>query len=176
MDTHQVNVTHLSMTAHAGTHVDAPLHFLPHGDSVEKLPLDSLIGPALVVQCTGRPVPLDQVQALELCEAPRVLFKTGALPDGEFREFDRGFAALDIAAARWLAASGVKLVGIDTPSVQLFSDHDPAVHVALLEAGIVVVENLDLAHVSPGRYVLHCLPLKLEGAEGSPARAVLTEV
>ena len=154
------NISRLDLGVHSGTHVDAPLHFVDGGASVETLPLDVLVGPCSVVE------------GLEEAAVPagveRVLFKT---PNGrlwERDEFSEDFVKLDGEAARVLVERGVRLVGIDYLSIG-----DEEAHRILLGAGVVAVEGLDLREVEPGEYRLVCAPLKLEGAEGAPARVLL---
>ena len=154
------NLSRLDLGVHSGTHVDAPLHFVEGGASVETLPLDVLVGPCVVVDG------LDPAAVPPGVE--RVLFKT---PNGrlwERAEFSEDFVALDAEAARALVERGVRLVGIDYLSIG-----DEEAHQALLGAGMVAIEGLDLREVEPGEYRLVCAPLKLEGAEGAPARVVL---
>ena len=168
------NVAYLKLGAHAGTHVDAPFHFLRDGKTVDQLPLDVLDGPG----AGGRGGAKDvirraDVEALGLHGATRVLFKTrnsGTLRQGEFRE---DFVALAPDAAEWLAGAGMTLVGVDYLSVETFGSKDFAAHHALLGAGVVIVEGLDLSEVEPGDYEMTCLPLRIVGADGSPARVVL---
>lgn len=168
------NVAYLKLGAHAGTHVDAPFHFLREGKTVDQLPLDVLMGPARVVAVEAKDViRRADVQALGLEGATRVLFKTrnsGTLRQQEFRE---DFVALAPDAAEWLVAKGMALVGVDYLSVEKFGSKDFAAHHALLGAGVVIVEGLDLSEVPPGDYEMACLPLRVVGADGSPARVVL---
>lgn len=173
------NVTALSLCAHTGTHVDAPAHFIEGATGLASLPLETLVGEALVIE-----VPPDANAVVErhvregLREgAARVLFKTrnSALwedPRGRFRE---DFTYVAPEAARALVAAGVRLVGFDYLSVDKFDSHDFETHRALLSAGVVVVEGLDLRGVGAGLYELVCLPLKLAAGsgDGAPARAVL---
>jgi len=172
------NVTHLSATVHVGTHVDAPYHFLGgEAETVESLPLEILTGPARVVALLN--VAADITAAdLEAADIPagtmRLLLKTRnsdwwAAGEKAFRE---DFAALDAEAAEWLAARGVRLVGVDYLSVAPYRAAAPT-HRILLEAGIIAVEGLDLSAVAPGEYTLYCLPLKIQGSDGAPARAIL---
>ena len=155
-----VNLSRLDLGVHSGTHVDAPLHFVGDGASVETLPLDVLVGPCVVVDG------LDP--AAVPSGAERVLFKTPNSRLWERDEFSEDFVGLDGEAARALVAGGVRLVGIDYLSI---GDEDA--HRILLGAGVVAVEGLDLRNVEPGEYRLICAPLKLEGAEGAPARVLL---
>lgn len=171
-----VTLTHLDMGAHTGTHVDAPAHFIPGGATVETLPLEVLTGPARVVHLPD--VDIITAEVLAAANIPpgatRVLFRTrnsDLWARGE-REFRPDFVALSEDAARWLVARGVRLVGVDYLSVAGFDDPRP-VHEILLRAGVVIVEGLDLSAVPAGEYDLVCLPLKIAGAEGAPARAIL---
>jgi arylformamidase len=143
------------------------------------IPLKSLLGRAYVVDLRKADV-LD-AQALESARIPprtrRLLFKTRNSDhwENEERKFQRDFVAVDASGAEWLVKKGVKLVGVDYLSVAPFND-GVATHRILLEAGVVVVEGLNLARVSKGRYTLYCLPVKLMGSDGAPARAVLVGV
>jgi arylformamidase len=175
------NVTQLAICAHLGTHVDAPYHFLGgEAATVDQLPLNLLIGRAYVLQVDDK---IDTITAreLEAAEIPprtrRVLFKTRnsrlwQQNDGKFAE---DFVAVSPDGAQFLVERGIKLVGVDYLSVAPFADQAPT-HQILLAAGIVVVEGLDLSKVSPGRYSLYCLPLKISGADGAPARVILIGV
>jgi arylformamidase len=173
------NVTQLAISAHCGTHVDAPFHFVADGKTIETLPLDVLIGPAQVVELawvSGQITAGDLERAGIQPGTERVLLKTSnstywSRPD---HAFQKGFIALDPGAAAWLVARGVKLVGIDYFSIAPFGDSVPT-HRALLEAEVVVLEGVDLSRIQPGVYGLYCLPLKLGGSDGAPARAVLVE-
>lgn len=175
----RANVSVLSFGAHTGTHIDAPAHFIEGAARVSSLPLEVLVGEARVVEIPADADAVDQshVRPEALGRATRVLFKTrnSALwedPRGQFRE---DFAYIEPAAARALAAAGVRLVGFDYLSVEKFGSEGFETHLALLSAGIVIVEGLDLRTVGPGLYELFCLPLKLAAGsgDGAPARAVL---
>ncbi len=174
------NISRLACCVHTGTHVDAPLHFIEHGQAVEQLALDVLIGPALVVELddTVEAITPTHLEALALPpETTRVLFKTrnSALWHNPEHAFVPDFVALTSEAAIWLVECGMQLVGVDYASVQRFADESPRTHQVLLEAGVVIVEHVNLLHVSPGLYHLICLPLKLVGSDGAPARAVLMQ-
>jgi arylformamidase len=169
----------LACSVHAGTHVDAPAHFIENRETVEQLPLDVLIGEAIVVE-----IPDDDIITPEIMEAQnlpaetkRLLFKTknSELWNDSTHSFKTDFVALSFESAAWIVRRGMRLVGIDYLSIQLFSDKEPLTHRTLLDAGVVIVEGLDLREVNPGSYQLVCLPLKLAGSEGAPARAVLIE-
>jgi len=171
-----VNDSTLICGVHIGTHVDAPLHFLADGADVTHLSLDALIGPAVVAALPDPDaVTADDLEALNLpFDTQRLLLRTRNSEGWQRRdrEFRTDFVALTVDAARWIVARGIRLIGVDYLSVQIFRG-DPQTHIALLQAGVVIVEGLNLAEVTPGSYELICLPLKLVGAEGAPARAVL---
>jgi len=167
------NLSHLASSVHIGTHVDAPLHFIAGGGDILSLSLDVLTGPATVIALPDA----DAITAGDLArlnlprQVKRLLFKTrnGTLPT---TEFSKDFVALTLDAAQWIVERGVRLVGVDYLSVEHFGG-DGSVHRALLSAGVVVVEGLDLRDVPPGDYALYCLPMKLAGSEGAPARVIL---
>ena len=166
----------LDMDVHAGTHVDAPCHFIPGAASSETLPLEALIGPARVALVEDAEVVTPEVLAGLGLEpnVERLLLKTrnSELWEKGEREFRNDFVALTADAARWLVDRGIVLIGIDYLSVQRFGD-PPLTHEILLRSGMVVLEGLNLAGAEPGRYELICLPLRLVGSDGAPARAVL---
>ncbi|MHB8060971.1 MAG: cyclase family protein [Gaiellaceae bacterium] len=166
------NVSELDLGAHTGTHVDAPDHFLVGGAGAESLPLEALIGPAEVVDAGAATVALDLLTLRNLELPPRgserILFKTRNSQLWSRDEFTRDFVRLDGEAAAFLVERGAKLLGIDYLSIG-----DADAHRVLLSAGVVCVEGLDLRGIEPGSYELVCLPLKLVGSDGAPARAVL---
>lgn len=168
------NLSSLACCVHSGTHVDAPLHFIADGKDIPALPLDVLIGPARLVELPEvDEITVASLSKLDLEGVTRVLFKTrnGRLePDG----FQKSFVAISLDAAGWLIEQGIRLVGIDYLSVERFGS-DGSVHRRLLGAGVVLVEGLDLVGTPPGDYTLCCLPLKLVGSEGAPARVVLAQ-
>jgi arylformamidase len=165
------NVSRLELGAHTGTHVDAPLHFLEGAPGSEAIGLEPLIGPATVVDATSATEDLDEATlgGLDIAEgAERVLLKTtnGRLWDADV--FSRDFIRLTGGGARFLIRRGVRVVGIDFLSIG-----DEEAHRELLGAGVIPLEGLDLRAIEPGAYDLVCLPLRLEGSDGAPARAVL---
>lgn len=175
------NVTSLSACLHLGTHVDAPFHFIAGSPAtVEKLPLNLLTGRAYVVEIPAS-VSLVTAQHLQDAQIPprtrRLLIKTrnSALWKQPGLPFQKDFVAISADGAQYLVARGVDLVGVDYLSVAPFDDPVPT-HQILLGAGMVVVEGLNLSEVSQGRYSLYCLPLKVAGADGAPARAILVGV
>ena len=171
------NVSRLTCSVHAGTHVDAPIHFVDGSSAVENLPLDILIGPTAVVELLDvDAITADCLEALALpSNMTRLLFKTrnSELWADPRHDFYPDFVALTPDAANWVVRRGIRLLGVDYLSVQRFHDPEPTTHRILLGAGVVIVEGLDLSAVPPGTYQLLCLPLKLVGSDGAPARAVL---
>jgi arylformamidase len=167
----------LSMSCHAGTHVDAPAHFVPGGAGVDGLPLDVLVGPAWVVHLVGR-APLTASMLAGAAIPPgtvRLLIRSDN-SDRVVEAFDPDFVALAPDAAAWLLDHGIRLVGIDGPSIEAYDAPGDPVHRALLAAGVIIVENLALACVASGAYELTCLPLPIAGCDGAPARVVLLTI
>jgi arylformamidase len=173
-------VTRLDLSAHTGTHVDAPAHFVQGGAGVDSLDLDVLVGPAHVIDGgAARALSARVLEALSIPPAAeRLLFRTRNSERWARREFSHefveDFVAVTEDGARWLVERGVRLVGVDYLSVAPFADPVPA-HRVLLQGDVVVVEGLDLSGVSPGAYRFACLPLRLVGVEGAPARAILMD-
>jgi len=173
------NVSRLECGVHIGTHVDAPSHFIDGAPDVETLSMKVLNGRAYVVDLPEADV-LD-AETLEEAGIPprtrRLLFKTrnSEFWPSEGSEFRTDFVGVDRSGAEWLVKKGVQLVGIDYLSIAPYKQSRPT-HRVLLNAGVVVIEGLDLSQVSRGRYTLHCLPLKLMGSDGAPARAILVGV
>lgn len=170
------NVSHFASSVHVGTHVDAPYHFLPDGSTVEQMPLAALVGRATVVEfMDADTITAADLQAAGLARRTRrVLFRTRNSQywaRGE-RQFQTGFVGLQPEAADWLARRGIRLVGIDYLSIAPYQASRPT-HEILLKAGVVIVEGLDLSQIPAGRYMLYCLPLKLVGSDGAPARVIL---
>jgi arylformamidase len=170
------DVRTLTMGTHTGTHVDAPAHFIQGARTVDELDLEDCIGPAQVLDLSSEPPGQVQVQQLEALDPdiPRVLLRTRNSAFWQKSTFDNTYTALSDAAAQFLVEKGIKLIGIDYLSIASFGQPAP-VHLDLLKAGIIILEGLNLSQVSAGRYTLICLPLKLRGAEGAPARAILVD-
>jgi arylformamidase len=174
------NVSRMAMTVHSGTHVDAPFHFLgSNSATVDQLALKLLTGRAYVIYLPD----VDQITAAVLkgTEIPprtrRILFKTrnSSYWADNAIGFQPNFVGITADAAEYLIERGIKLVGVDYLSVAPYKNSRPT-HEILLKAGVVIVEGLNLSRVSQGRYTLYCLPLKLEGLDGAPARAILIGV
>ncbi len=171
------NVSQIQMGVHTGTHVDAPFHFVAGGNTIESLALDVLVGPAQVVQIPASETVIDAGVLERAGIEPgtkRLLFKTSNAEhwQREPERFKEDFVAISAGGADWLVDHGVRLVGIDYLSVAPFDAGVPT-HVTLLKAGVIALEGLDLSQVQPGTYELYCLPLKLKGSDGAPARTIL---
>jgi len=165
------NVSELALGVHTGTHVDAPVHFIEGGEGAETLPLQVLIGPAEVVDATALegPIGADSLAGLKLpTECERLILKTRNSELWASSDFTRDFSRLTGDGARLLIGRGVELVALDYLSIG-----DADAHRALLASGVVAVEGLDLREIEPGPYELVCLPLRLVGSDGAPARVVL---
>lgn len=169
------NLTVLSMSAHSGTHMDAPLHFLARGAGIDDMPLAAGIGPARVIGIRNRrAVTTAELRRLRIRRGDRVLFRTrNSTQAWKTDRFVEDFVHLTMDAAAYLAERQVRTVGIDYLSVAGFHDDAAAVHRVLLEAGIWIIEGLDLSRAAPGRYDLICLPLRIAAGDGAPARALL---
>lgn len=174
------NVSQIAISTHTGTHVDAPYHFLGNSQlSVEQLPLEVLTGPAFVLHL---PDMVDMVTAEILKNLPldpgleRLLIRTrnSSYWQNQAAGFQTGFVGLDAGAADYLVGRGIKLVGIDYLSIAPYKNSRPT-HEILLKERVVILEGLDLSQIEEGFYDLYCLPLKLGGADGAPARAILVE-
>jgi arylformamidase len=168
------NLSEICMGSHTGTHVDAPLHFDDGGATIDRVPLDTLVGPARVVDMRGRGVihKEDLVKA-GISGAVRVLVKTDNSALWSDPAFHEVFSYLAADAAKYLVENAVLLVGVDYLSVEKPHSKDHLTHHAFLDSGVVIIEGLNLAAVPPGDYDLMCMPLKVVGAEAAPARVVL---
>jgi len=167
-----VNVTTLHSTPHVGAHIDAPFHFDAGGATAAELPLEPFLGRCLLIDLPRAPLVLPaHLEGLDLGRAERLLVRTNSV--GDRRSFPEDFMALSPEAAELLAARGVRLVGLDSPSMDPFTSKTLDAHKALWRGGVGILEGLDLDGVPPGVYELIALPLRLAGACASPVRAVL---
>lgn len=171
--------THISMGIHSGTHIDAPAHFISSGKTIDQVDMGVFIGPIRIVHLPdkNRITERDLIKSNLPSGTTRVLFKTR---NSEYWQkspetFHPNFVALTEDAAEWIVNKKIKLIGIDYLSIQPYH-HSPGVHRILLDSGVAVLEGLDLNSVTDTDYNLICLPLKLIGTEGAPARAVLTKL
>lgn len=168
------NLSLLSMGAHTGTHVDAPLHFIQDGRSIDQVALDVLCGPCRVVDCGDADwITGDLVRSLGLVDGDRVLFRTKNSDLWGDPEFQEDAVAFDPSGAMAISELMIRLVGIDYLSAGSYRQWGAEVHRILLGAGIPIIESLDLSRVEPGRYELVCAPLLIQGAEGAPARVMI---
>ena len=173
------NVSRLNAGVHIGTHVDAPHHFMNDGRTVEQLSLEILTGPCYVLQLPDgiEAITAEALDGISLpSDTTRILFGTSNSRFWARGEtvFQEDYVAVTASGADWLVKRGIQLVGVDYLSVAPYSDSTPT-HEILLGAGVVVVEGLDLSAVPRGFYDLYCLPLKLLGSDGAPARAILIQ-
>lgn len=164
--------------SHNGTHVDAPSHFIAGAAGVADVSLDSLVGSARVIDLPDRVLAVDRlvIADLDLEDVRRVLFRTS---NSRYRlarlEFDPEYVAITADGAEALVQAGIRTVGIDYLSIEPYGSAAPLAHLALLGAGVTVIEGCDLRAVALGDYLLYCLPLRLIGSEAAPARAILLE-
>jgi arylformamidase len=173
-----VNVGALTMSTHNGTHADAPFHYEANGATIDALDLDVFVGRALVVDVSAAGLTVTReflAPAAEIlrAETPRLLLKSGAWPEDSVFPASIPTLAPDVPA--WLASLGVRLLGLDVPSVDKIESRDLPIHHALGAAGIQILESLDLSAIPEGVYELIALPLKIAGADGAPVRAILRE-
>lgn len=169
------NVSKMSLGVHTGTHMDAPVHWITGGKGIDELPFDATMGPVRVIAIQDEvSIKPEELTPQKLQRGERVLFKTrnsGRCWTSD--AFFEDFVFVSHEAAQYLAEAGVRTVGVDYLSVGGYSVDGPETHRALLEAGIWIIEGLNLSPVAPGSYELICLPLRIAGADGAPARALL---
>jgi arylformamidase len=169
------NVSLIKFGSHTGTHADASRHFFDDGQSVDQIPLERLIGPALLVSFEDkvRAVGAAELRQHDLKGHRRILLRTRNSALLSQREFVKDYTYLAPDGAQYLVDNGVELVGIDYLSIEQFHSGHHRTHRTLLERSVVIVEGLDLSVPAPGEYQFICLPLRIEGCDGAPARAVL---
>lgn len=166
----------IQMANHTGTHIDGPAHFIADGKTLDQLPITHLVGPCQVLDLTHvkQTIMVDDLQPYTLQEGAIVLLKTSNSFLSETAEFNAEFITLSQQAATFLVEHKVKAVGIDYLGIEINQKGHPT-HKTLLSEEIPIIEGLRLQHVEPGEYVLCCLPLKIEGVDSAPARAVLID-
>jgi arylformamidase len=169
------NVSQLTMSAHTGTHVDAALHFVPDGAALDTMPLSATIGPARVLEIRdAEAVRAAELQRHRIRRGERILLKTqNSARCWSAAGFVEDFVYIAADAARYLAQRHVRAVGVDYLSVDGYRQDGSESHLVLLRAGVWIIEGLNLAAVRPGAYELICLPLRIQGGDGGPARAIL---
>jgi arylformamidase len=171
------NSSRISLGSHTATHVDAQHHMIDGGWTVEKMKLETLIGPALVVRFPDdvMSVTARHLEPLDLEGVTRILFATRNSGFNREREFHKDYTFVAPDAAELLVKKGIKLVGVDYLSIEQFKSGHHKTHKTLLGADVIIIEGLSLGDVPAGKYELICLPLSLPGLDGAPARAVLRE-
>jgi arylformamidase len=173
------NVSELRIGTHTGTHVDPPVHFVEGTDPIDRVPLDVLYGPAVVADLTGvgaiGPTELEELALPEGTERLLCKTKNSELWTRLPVEFPDDYVAVTPEGARWIVDRGIRLVGVDFLSVETKGASGHPVHHTLLENGVIIVEGLDLSRVEPGDHTFACLPLRITGGDGGPARAVLIQ-
>jgi arylformamidase len=171
------NVSSLHLSAHAGTHVDAPRHFFDEAPGTEALPLEMLCGRTRVIEVRSRKgVSAEDLASANLAEDVRVLIKTTNSRLWGSPEFHPDFVGVTESGARYLVDHGIKVVGVDYLSVEPFKTPGAPTHHTLLGGGTIVIEGLNLRDVEPGVYDMTCLPLRIVGSDGAPARVVLRAI
>jgi arylformamidase len=170
------NVSSVHMSAHTGTHVDAPRHFFDGAPGVDQLPLEMLIGRVRVIEIRSRKgIGPDELSESDLSEDVRVLIKTSNSRLWGSPEFNPEYLGVTEAGAKHLIGHGIKVLGVDYLSVEQFKQPGAPAHHVLLGGGTIVIEGLNLRDVDPGVYEMFCLPLRIVGADGAPARVVLRQ-
>ncbi len=168
------NVSTIHMSAHTGTHVDAPRHFFDDRPGIEALPLELLIGRVRVIDVASRRgIGAEELAGVDLASDLRVLFRTHNSTFWGSAAFHPEYVGITASGAQHLVDHGVKLVGVDYLSVEAFRTPGAPAHHVLLGAGTVVIEGLNLRDVDPGHYDMFCLPLRVVGSDGAPARVIL---
>lgn len=170
------NVRVLSLSAHTGTHMDAPLHFIDDGESIDRMPFDATIGPARVIAITNEQfITRAELEPHDPQPGERLLFKTANSSRSwqNCRYFLKQFVHIRAEAATFLASRKVRTIGIDYLSIGGYDTDGVETHQILLGAGVWAIEGLDLSNVEPGEYDLVCLPLKVAGGDGAPSRAIV---
>lgn len=172
-----ISLSSVNSTVHLGSHADAPVHYGKGGVTIDRQPLELYVGPCIVVRvdgARGRAVTVQDVAGRVPFGTERLVLATGSFPDPE--RWNADFASIDPALVEWLDTRGVRLVAIDTPSVDRSDSKDLPAHAAFFRTGIAIIEGLVLDSVPEGRYELIALPLRIEGADASPVRAILKSV
>ena len=172
------NVSHLAMGVHSGTHMDGPVHFIHEAPGLDEMPLTATMGEARVIEIEHpREITAGELAQHRLQAGERILFRTlNSTRCWRAASFVEDFVYISEPAARHLAQAGVRTVGVDYLSVGGYRADGALIHRILLEAGIWIIEGLDLSPVTGGRYEMICLPVKLHGSDGAPARAILRPI
>ena len=171
----EANLSRLNISAHTGTHMDAPRHFVKEGLSLDRIPLDVCMGKARIIEIRNEhTIQVAELETHNIKKGERILFKTkNSDKDWSALPFRYDFVHLETEAARFIAEKEIRLCGIDYLSVSGYNKNETAVHRALLEAGIWIIEGLLLKGIEAGNYELACLPVKIRNSDGAPARAII---
>jgi arylformamidase len=177
-DGDQDNLTHISMCAHSGTHMDAPCHFRKSAKTIDKMPLTAAIGKARVIEITDKEfITVEEIRPYRIRKGERILFKTkNSRSRWDNKPFMKKSVHLSTEAATFLVERGVQTIGIDYLSIGGYNGNVIEVHNTILKAGIWVIEGINLYKILPGNYELICLPIKISGADGAPSRALLRAI
>jgi arylformamidase len=172
------NVSHLAMGVHSGTHMDGPVHFIHEGPGLDDMPLSATMGEARVIEIEDpKEITAEELARHGIRAGERILFRTSnSIRCWQAPSFVEDFVYISEQGARYLAETGVRTVGVDYLSVGGYHADGALIHRILLEAGIWIIEGLDLSPVTGGRYEMICLPVKLHGSDGAPARAILKPI
>jgi arylformamidase len=168
------HLSKLSLSAHSGTHIDAPAHFLQNGKTIDQIPAQRWVSPAVVIDLpNGGRISVDQLRGKGIRSGDAVLLKANARRRADAGHDD--FSSLTLGAAEYLVSRNINCIGIDALSIESYEDSAWPVHKKLLRADILIIEGLRLRHVNAGRYQLIATPLLITGGDGAPARALLVQ-
>ncbi|HEY8500785.1 MAG TPA: cyclase family protein [Clostridia bacterium] len=168
------NISRLHAGVHAGTHIDAPLHFIDDGKSVDKLDINLFAGKVKIIDAQGfESIRYEHVKNINREETDAVFFKTSGSMRTLEEPFDTSFTGLEYEAAAHLAKTGIKVIGTDALSVERYGNKEHAVHKLLLKSEVLIIEGLWFKDITPGIYNYICLPVLIKGSDGAPARVVL---
>lgn len=170
------NLSGINMSAHAGTHLDAPYHFFKNGKTIDEFPVEKFILSARVVPIQNREaIEPSELQNVDILPGEAVLFKTRNSTEGRIENgvFQENFVSLSAKGADWCVHNGIGLVGIDYISIERFGSKNFTIHRKILGNDIPILEGINLKNVPEGKYALYCFPLKIRGGDGAPVRAVL---
>jgi arylformamidase len=172
-----IDMLQININSHNGTHIDAPKHHIKGGSSIDEMPLDTGIGPARVIEISDtKSINVDEIHPYDIQAGERLLFKThNSYRPERFTEFIRDWVYFSTEAVNYLAERKIRLLGIDAITIGSPLNANE-IHETLLTRGIYILEDLELGHVTPGRYEMICLPLRLEGGDASPVRAIIRPV
>lgn len=170
------NLSAISMGCHTGTHIDAPLHFIARGAGINRMPFDATVGPARVFEIKDKRInTIEELLPYRIKKGERIILKTSNSLLWKNDKFVKNFVYIPGPTAEYIAAIGIRCIGVDYLSVGGFHKDGSITHKILLRAGIWIIEGLNLSNVRPGNYDLICLPLKILDSDGAPARAIIKQ-